>query len=205
MTKRNVGARTALIALLCTTAAGFVPSSAFSVQAAGNGSSVSAAAGTGASSIALPGGTWTTRLQATPSHAVPPSSGGFSREVRAQLYDVDKQKVVETLIVTDEIRSEASRWLASIKDIAVQTKIDNVQGVVLKLPLDPPLAVNNRWMQGSSNELFLFLDPSRLNEPLLLVFSTAGKPFLFKTSVQVKPFLEKERLLRYLKPVPASG
>ncbi|GKS13589.1 hypothetical protein YDYSY3_45890 [Paenibacillus chitinolyticus] len=205
MTKLNFGARTALIALLCTTAAGFVPAPAVSAQAAGTGLSSFDTSGAGSSGIILPGGPWTARLQATPSHAVPPSSGAFSREIRAQLYDVDKQKVVETLIVTDEIRIEASRWLASIKDIAVQTKIDNVQGVVLKLPLDPPLAINNRWMQGSSNELFLFLDPSRLNEPLLLVFSTTGKPFLFKTSVQVKPFLEKERLLRYLKPVPASG
>ncbi|WP_235918288.1 hypothetical protein [Paenibacillus lutrae] len=144
------------------------------------------------------------RMQATPVHAVPPSAGSPTQEIRAQLYDVDEQKVVQTLLVTEEMRSEALKWIGGIKEVAVQSKIDAVQGVVLKLPLDPPLAVNNRWLQASTNELFLFLDPAKLNEPLLLVFTTPGKPYLFKTSVQIKPFLEQERLLRYLKPIPSS-
>lgn len=107
-----------------------------------------------------------------------------------QVFDAAKEKVVQTIPVTPDVRQEAEAWLGSVESLSPQFNIDIKQGLVLKVPFDPPYNMKSRFYTGPVSEVNLILPPDR--RPTLLVITKEKKPLVFLFTRDVKPFLKRK-------------
>lgn len=122
--------------------------------------------------------------------------GSFPAQVHAQgptdveFFDVKEGKVVKTAPSDRKTHKEASKWLKSIEGPVPNAVINPQQGVVWKVPLDPPVKVDNQWFKGTANVVFVFWEKPDA-KPYLLIFTPDGKPLLFTFKHSLKPFVKK--------------
>lgn len=107
-----------------------------------------------------------------------------------QVFDAAKEKVVQTIPVTPDVRQEAEAWLNSVESLSPQFNIDIKQGLVLKVPFDPPYNMKSRFYTGPVSEVNLILPPDR--RPTLLVITKENRPLVFLFTRDVKPFLKRK-------------
>lgn len=116
-----------------------------------------------------------------------------------QVFNVQKEQVVATLPNDASFREQAAEWLRTVTRLSAKPNVETESGIVIHIPLNPPVPVNHSWITVKATELYLFIDPSKKESPRLLVFSSEGKPYVFDCPSDPEPFLKQHGLLDYLK------
>lgn len=117
-------------------------------------------------------------------------SAQASESPKFDLFDIKEGKAILEFENSATIQDEVKLWLQSITGLANRTTILGFQkGYCLRISLTP-LQVKNKWIDASTQSVFLILDPSY--EPVLLIFDTnwPGR-YLVRFSYDVRPFLMK--------------
>ncbi|WP_409344890.1 hypothetical protein [Paenibacillus sp. MBLB4367] len=107
-----------------------------------------------------------------------------------EFFDVKQGKVVKQVPLEKKAYKEAEKWLKSIDGLVSNAVINPAQGIVWKVPLNPPIQVDNQWFKGPANVVFVFLEKPDA-KPYLLIFAPDGKPLLFTFKHKLKPFVKK--------------
>lgn len=124
-----------------------------------------------------------------------PAAAAFApSEHHGEVFDVKKESVTRTFELTDEIHAEVKRWLASITGPAPLVRADPDNGIVLHIPLRPPIQVERPDFHASANEVFVFVPKDQ--KPYLLIFSEQNEPRIFAFDSPVEPFLRKHKFLK---------
>lgn len=116
-----------------------------------------------------------------------------------QVFHVQKEQVVATLPNSSAFREQAAAWLQAVKSLSARHNIEAESGIVVHIPLTPPLPVQHSWLTIQATDLYLFIDPAEKENPHLLVFSSEGKPYVFDCPSDPESFLKQHGLLEYLK------
>lgn len=106
-----------------------------------------------------------------------------------QVFDAAKEKVVQTLPVTADMRKDVIAFIESAESLSPQINVDLKTGYALKIPLDPPYQMKSRFYTGPVTEVNLLVPPDR--RPLLLLFTKENQPLVLLFSRDIKPFLTK--------------
>ncbi|TDF91859.1 hypothetical protein [Paenibacillus piri] len=116
-----------------------------------------------------------------------------------EVFDVGKEEVVATFPNSQELREQADRWLQAVQRLSGRADMEAEQGIVIHIPLNPPLLVKHSWLSIQAADLYLFIDPRTKENPHMLVFSNEGKPYVFDGPANPEPFLQQYHLLELLK------
>ncbi|ULL18693.1 hypothetical protein DVH26_32125 [Paenibacillus sp. H1-7] len=129
----------------------------------------------------------------------PLSSDAAEPQPPVQVFNVQQEQVVATLPNSDSFREQAAAWLKSVKGLSARHNVEAESGIVVHIPLTPPLPVNHSWLSIQATDIYLFIDPAEKQNPHLLVFSSEGKPYVFDCPSDPESFLKQHGLLEYLK------
>ncbi|WP_018131424.1 hypothetical protein [Effusibacillus pohliae] len=100
-----------------------------------------------------------------------------------ELFDVTKGKVVQHMLNTEEIQQEARLWLQSVTGLAPEAKLEFRDGLILKVPLTPPVHAGNVTI----SRLFVIFRPAK--DPLLLLLTEDNRPLLIRFDPGRPPLL----------------
>ncbi|MDP4092868.1 MAG: hypothetical protein Q8920_05855 [Bacillota bacterium] len=74
-----------------------------------------------------------------------------------EIYDINKNEVVKTIAATSEIQSKAERYLKGIAGIYSKLSPVPDSGYMVKIPLEPPVELQNQWLSGNVYSMILIL------------------------------------------------
>lgn len=127
---------------------------------------------------------------ALPDNQADASPGGETTLKKVQVFDVAAGKVIKSIPNDSQIQTMAASWLHSITGLAPQITSDESCNYVYRVPLAKPTSITiNPNIVIETSDLFLFYCKNK--PPLLLVFDSQRKPFLFLFSEDITPFLKK--------------
>lgn len=113
-----------------------------------------------------------------------------------QVFSIPQGKVVLTFPNSPELQAEAGRWIAAVQGLAPQVSAEPRKGLVVRIPLDPPMQVKLPLIDGQIQDAFLFIDNPEVKNPLLLVFTMDNKPVLLQLSYDPASFIQQYGLQR---------
>ncbi|MCS7461776.1 hypothetical protein N0M98_16600 [Paenibacillus doosanensis] len=128
-----------------------------------------------------------------------PNAASAASQAPIQVFDVQKEQVVATLPNSPAFREQADHWLRAVRRLSERSRIEAETGIVVHIPLDPPLPVSHKWLSFQAAEIYLFVDPQEKESPHLLVFSSEGKPYVFDCPEKPDLFLQQHGLQVYMK------
>ncbi|BCJ86512.1 hypothetical protein [Effusibacillus dendaii] len=88
-------------------------------------------------------------------------------------FDAGEGKVTKRFCNTEQIQSEVSQWLTKDVQLAPESKIDVKQGLIFKIPLQPPVQVQK--LNITVSELFVIVNTGPQLRMLVL---DHNRPFL---------------------------
>ncbi|GAX91193.1 hypothetical protein [Effusibacillus lacus] len=97
-----------------------------------------------------------------------------------EVFDVQAGKVVHTVPNSAEIQKEIRLCLGSITGLSERVNVMPKEGRVCKIPIEPPVKVENEWVNFLVEEVYLMVSDSE--KPLLLLFDDENKPYLVEFS-----------------------
>lgn len=87
---------------------------------------------------------------------------------QVELFDIQLDKVTKTIPVNPSFQNHAKDYLNNIDNI--YTKINPIpkEGYMIKIPLEPPIRVNNQWINSYVDEVIVVLPKDE--DPYLMTF-----------------------------------
>ena len=105
-----------------------------------------------------------------------------------EIFDISKEKVIRELPSTPSIQKEAQNYLKGITSIYIKLKPIPDKGYMVKIPLEPPAAIQNQWVSSLADEVIIIFPAGE--KPYLMIFDTENKLTFFnfegKTDVLLK-------------------
>jgi hypothetical protein len=118
---------------------------------------------------------------------------------RVEVFDVKRGRVVHEFIHTPEIRTETELWVASITGVVPSLNPLPEEGIILGIPMSPPLPVYNQWVQlDSISMLFLFVNRLTTDQPVLLLINNQNQALFVHIKFDIQPFIDKYNLRKWL-------
>ncbi|MDF2714406.1 MAG: hypothetical protein K0R28_1331 [Paenibacillus sp.] len=121
------------------------------------------------------------------------TAAGMTTASPVQLFDVVRGQVIRSLPNSPVFRRAGESWIASIRGAWGGFRLDPTSGYVLKVPLEPPLNVNNGWYRGEVTELYVMWDPATPHDTRLMLLGRGGSPRMFTIGAEAGAFVEQLR------------
>jgi hypothetical protein len=121
-----------------------------------------------------------------------------------QVFDVRQERIVAVIPNSPDIRKHAEQWLQAAPRLSAKSRLDLEQGLVIHIPLSPPVKVNHDGLAFQAVRVYLLIGPQQQENPQLLVFSSEGKPFVFDLPERPESFLQQYKLLELLRKSQAN-
>jgi len=110
-----------------------------------------------------------------------------------QIFDPKQNKVVKAVEVNPQIRNIVMNWMSNIQGI--QGKIDPItdDGYAVKVPLDPEVKVNSKWLNANVHEVYILIPEKErpflgifINENRIIYFTFDGDIDMLSKSLDFK-------------------
>jgi hypothetical protein len=99
-----------------------------------------------------------------------------------QIFDVEKGRIVKKLKICAPIQAEAEKILNSVTGLYVKVKPLPPKGYIVKIPINPPLMVQNQFINAPVDNIFIIF--TETEPPILLLLDENGKPFVYNFSAK---------------------
>lgn len=106
-----------------------------------------------------------------------------------EVFDVKQGKVIKHIANTKEIQEEVKICIHKITGLSGQLSVDPKDGLIYHIPVEPPVMLNNQWLNVQVNEVYLIVPLTQ--KPQLLLFDEENKPYLVDFDHDLRSFLEK--------------
>jgi hypothetical protein len=107
-----------------------------------------------------------------------PSNHSQSQGINnVELYDIQKDSVTKIVPTSSLFQEAAENFLKGIDSIYVKVRPIPKTGYMVKIPLEPSVQINNKWLNDLVNEVIIIFPID--DEPFLLVFDDENHPLFF--------------------------
>ena len=107
-----------------------------------------------------------------------------------EIFDVKEERVVKSVLSNDKIRNEVEKYLKEITSIYVKIKPIPNNGFIIKIPLYPPIDIDNEFFNYQISIVYLMFPENE--SPYLMIFDKESHPFFYNFSGNT------DLLLKYL-------
>ena len=94
-----------------------------------------------------------------------------------EIFDTGKEQVIKRVESSPAIQKEVSGYLKGISGLYTRFNPIPRKGIMIKIPVVPPVEVKNKWVNQLVNEVIV-LFPAQ-GEPYLMIFQQENKPLFF--------------------------
>ena len=94
-----------------------------------------------------------------------------------EIFDVSKGSVVRSAIPSKKLQNEVEKYLSGITGMYVKVKAFPDSGYMIRVPLDPPIKVQNQWLSASVDQAIVIFPQDKV--PYLLVLDEKSRPLFF--------------------------
>jgi hypothetical protein len=102
----------------------------------------------------------------------------FSAPVKnVELFDIQKDTVTETVPHNSKIQKAATEYLNGINQNYVKVNPIPKSGYMVRIPLEPPIQVKNKWINELVDEVIIIL--TKEDQPYLMIFDDENNPHFF--------------------------
>lgn len=95
----------------------------------------------------------------------------------AEIFDPKQNKVVKVVQLNAEIHNMVTSWLNDIDGIYGKFDPISDDGYAIRIPLDPAVRVQNKWVNTLVNEIYIII-PEK-NPPFFIIFEDENKLLCF--------------------------
>ena len=112
---------------------------------------------------------------------------------RIEVYHIDKAKVIKELPSTAAIHKEAEKYLSNIAGIYKKINPIPRKGYIVRIPLRPPLKVQNEWIHTLADEMNIFYPIEE--DPYIMMFDDENNLYFFTME---RNNLDLSKMAKYL-------
>ena len=110
-----------------------------------------------------------------------------------EIFDIEKGAVIKTVPSNPSFQSESAKILNSIKDIYKKVNPIPKKGLMVKIPLNPMIPVQNQWLHALVDEIIIFFPEDE--DPYIMTFDDENNYYFFTIN---NPRSTSEFILRTL-------
>ncbi len=99
-----------------------------------------------------------------------------------EIFDIEKGTVIKTVPLNLIFQTESAKILNSIKDIYKKVNPIPNKGLMVKIPLNPMIPVQNQWLTSHVDEIIIFLPEDE--EPYIMTFDDENNVYFFTINNQ---------------------
>ncbi|MCQ6275918.1 hypothetical protein JMM81_13275 [Bacillus sp. V3B] len=104
-----------------------------------------------------------------------------------ELLDIEKSKIIKTTPTNPKIQSEAEKIIKEIDNIVKKFNPIPDKGYMVKIPLEPSLQLENKWMSALIDEVIIIIPEDE--KPYLLIFDDENKSYFFTFETKIDKLL----------------
>jgi len=120
------------------------------------------------------------------------SSNSSYNTTNIEIFDISKGEVIVEVKPRPSVREEAIKYLKGINGIYTKVNAFPDKGYIIRIPLSPPVAVQNQWLNSfnikSVDGLFVLFPEDE--KPYILVLDEASRPFFYTFDIPTNKLLE---------------
>lgn len=106
-----------------------------------------------------------------------------------EIFDIGKEQVIKKVSSNDAIQKEVKSYLKGITGMYVKIRPIPEKGYMVKIPLEPPIKVENSWLNSLVDQMILVLPEHEV--PYLLVFDNENRAVFYTFKGTVKGLLKQ--------------
>jgi hypothetical protein len=91
----------------------------------------------------------------------------------AEIFDPKQNKVVKVVQLNTEIHDMVARWIKNIEGIYGKNDPISDDGYAIKIPLDPTVKVEGKWLNALVNEVYIIIPEN--DPPFFMIFEDENK------------------------------
>lgn len=94
-----------------------------------------------------------------------------------EIFDIEKGAVIKTVPPNPIFQTESAKILKNIKDIYKKVNPIPKKGLMAKIPLNPMIPVQNKWLHSLVDEVIIFFPEDE--EPYIMTFDDENNYYFF--------------------------
>jgi hypothetical protein len=94
-----------------------------------------------------------------------------------ELFHIGKNKIVKTIPTNPTIQSEAEKILKTADSVVKKLNPIPDQGYMIRIPLEPPVQLENKWINALIDEVILIIPEEE--KPHILIFDDENNMYFF--------------------------
>lgn len=122
---------------------------------------------------------------------------GLAEQTHVEIFDIEEGKVVKETPSTSEIQKETEKIIQSISGVYKNLDPLPQKGVMVKIPLDPPITLKNEWFHDLVSEAVLIFSNEE-EDPYILIWDDENLPHFYTFSAST------EKLMKLVKYQPKT-
>ncbi|WP_066295750.1 hypothetical protein [Bacillus sp. FJAT-29937] len=116
---------------------------------------------------------------------------------KIEVYHIDEAKVIEEITPTEGVRLEAEKYLSNISGVYKKINPIPKKGFIVRIPLHPPLKVQNQWIHTLADEVNIFYPAGE--DPYIMMYDDENNVYFFTLN---RNKLEFTKMAKYLGITP---
>lgn len=95
-----------------------------------------------------------------------------------EIFDLKQNCVVKSVQVNSEIHDMVAGWVQNIDNYYGKISPVAAEGYRVRIPLDPPVKVNKKSLNGLVNEVYIIVPQNK--PPFFIIYEDKNKPSYFR-------------------------
>lgn len=106
-----------------------------------------------------------------------------------EVFDISKGKVILQQETNPDIQKDVKKYVNGIKKIYSKIQPIPKAGLMVKVPLEPAIRVENQWLSAIIDEVIIIIPAD--DEPILMLFDDENRTLFFTFTGNVQELLKK--------------
>lgn len=94
-----------------------------------------------------------------------------------EVFDIKRSQVIISVHINQAVQNDVEIFLEGIDGIVKQINPIPNEGIIIKVPLEPNIMIENEWIHGLVDQVMIIYPEN--NYPYLLVFDEENSPHFF--------------------------
>jgi hypothetical protein len=104
-----------------------------------------------------------------------------------KLLDIKKDQIIKTTPTNSTVQLETEKIIKGIDGIVKKFKPIPNQGYMVKIPLEPPYLIENKWINTLIDEIIIIIPNEE--DPYLVTFDDENNPYFFTFKTKIDALL----------------